>query len=164
MNSRRTVTRLLNLSLPLLLAAGCATGGPRFSQPESPSRPDEALVYFYRPGKEAWNVKGRKFHLYANSQEVGTLPFGGYFHRTLAPGRTVFLADSSGSLFLSGALVYAVEEVSKKPGVVSVELAPGSVTFVKLQAKDEFWSIGGHLLIEEREAALKGLEKTKLVQ
>jgi hypothetical protein len=156
----------LSASLFVAVLAGCASGptadGPRFTQLETVS-PGGALVYFYRPGEEAWNIKGRKFHIYVNGNKAGVLPFGGYFTHAVPAGKAVILADSGSGNPAIG-LPYVVEQATRKPGRIEFEAPAGTVLFVRLRATDEFWNIAGNLSLESKEAAVRELEKTKLVR
>lgn len=162
---------LISLMTFLLVAimAGCAgVNGPRFTQLDSPPGEDQALVYFYRPGEESWNVKGGKFNLYVNGEYVGALPYGGYFSRPIKSGKTVITSNVYGlhnfvTLIVSP-IGFVAEQATKKPGRVDIDLAAGEVLFVKLRATDEFSYIAGNLYVIDKDTAMMELPKTKLVR
>jgi len=146
------------------MMSGCATmgvEGPRFTQLDSLPQQDEAIIYFYRPGEEVWNIKGRKFHIFFNGEETGILPYGGYFSRVVRPGKTVITSDSSGLPI--PLLPYLVAEATKTPGRIAVDIKPGEMLFIKLRATDEFWNIAGNISIEEKETAVLEMQNTNLV-
>ena len=141
------------------ILAGCTTGkGPRFAQTDT-APPNDALIYFYRSGNESW-VKSQKFQIYINGERVGALPYGCYFSRAVPPGKTVITSDHSG--FVPSLTAYAVQEATKRPGEVKLDLMPGGVYFIKLEAANKFTYIVGNLSIEEKQIAVKEMQNTTL--
>jgi len=91
-----TLRSALTCAFFVTLLSGCATAlnkptGPAFS-PQTVSRPDKALIFFYRPTGESFGY-GRVYSLEVNGKIITDLPYGGYYPYETEPGKLLIAAD-----------------------------------------------------------------------
>lgn len=111
-----TMKKLIILIPILLLFYGCASApsGEKFSSINSVS-PDKSLVYIYRP--DAYYAKAVAYGVFLDDVEIAKITRNGFFAIEVTPGQHNIRPDHSGGIDHD----------------LSVDLAPGSTTFLRLK-------------------------------
>ena len=130
--------------------------GVTFNSPEPPIS-GKAGVYFYRTLAEDWFSRRKIFDVEVDGKEVGSLAPGGFIRRDLDPGPHNIFADT-----VIGPVGYVLQKLAKKPGELTVNLAPGTINYVKLKVYQTSFSFGGDLTSVPESEALSELRTTNL--
>jgi hypothetical protein len=154
----KTIATFLRIGIAtsiIVLFSGCATDKPTGAifKPQTPSSPDKALVYFYRPSGESFGYE-RTYFVAVNQRKVGDLFHGRYFTYEASPGKLALLSDVnkdvrrqlSAALGGIGALGLAAEAAANPQAAkLEIDVEPGKTYYVRMHPETSFTHFTPHL-------------------